>query len=238
LSPEIEELDFRSTPLGELVLRRRRDPVLQGEAVLEVKLGDDFLMSSRFTAGEIALAELGLAAVQAPRPDVVVGGLGLGYTAAAVLAQDAVRALLVIELLAPVIDWHRSGLVPLGPTLSADPRCRLVQGDFFALARTGFDAGDPARRFDAVLLDVDHAPGHVLDAQRGAFYEVNGLRSVARQLNPGGVFALWSNELPDAGFQRSLAAVFPWSRAEVVRFDNPYTGRESANTVYLARTAA
>jgi len=238
---EVEELDYRSTALGELVLRRRRDPVLHNEAVLEVKLGDDFLMSSRFTAGEIALAELGIAAVRAPQPDVVVGGLGLGYTAAAVLAQDAVRSLLVIELLEPVIDWHRRGLVPLGPTLTADPRCRLVQGDFFALASAplgGLDAAQPARRFDAVLLDIDHSPSHVLDAQRGAFYAAEGLRSVARQLHPGGVFALWSNERPDADFQRRLDAAFAASRAHEVRFDNPYTGGDSVNTVYVARTAA
>jgi spermidine synthase len=240
LSADVEELDYRRTPLGELVLRRRRDPALQGEVLLEVKLGDEFLMSSRFTAGEVALAELGLAAVRAPRPDVVVGGLGLGYTAVAVLAQERVRSLLVIELLEPVIDWHRSGLVPLGATLCADPRCRLRQGDFFALAcaaQGGLDAEDAARRFDAVLLDIDHSPRHVLDPRRGAFYDAEGLARVARQLRPGGVFALWSNELPDAAFQGALDAAFEASEAKVVRFDNPYTGSESANTVYVARTA-
>jgi len=234
---DVEELDYQKTSLGELVLRRRRDPALQGETVLEVKLGDDFLMSSRFTAGEIALAEQGLAAVRAARPTVCVGGLGLGYAAAAVLAHEAVRALLVVELLAPVIAWHRRGLVPLGATLVADPRCRLAQGDFFALARSGFDAKDPTCRFDAVLLDIDHSPGHVLDARRGAFYEVEGLRGIARQLNPGGVFALWSNELPDAAFERVLEGAFAVSQTHVVRFANPYTGGEAANTVYVARAA-
>lgn len=241
MSADVEELDYRRTPLGELVLRRRRDPALQGETLLEVKLGDEFLMSSRFTAGEVALAELGLAAVRAPRPDVVVGGLGLGYTAAAVLAQDRVRSLLVIELLEPVIDWHRRGLVPLGAALCGDPRCRLRQGDFFALARAaqgGLDAADPARRFDAVLLDIDHSPRHVLDPRRGAFYDAEGLARVARQLRPGGVFALWSNELPDAAFRGTLDAAFEASQAQVVRFENPYTGGESANTIYIARTAS
>jgi spermidine synthase len=237
---DIEELDYQKTPLGELVLRRRRDPALQGETVLEVKLGDDFLMSSRFTAGEIALAEHGLAAVHAARPAVCVGGLGLGYTAAAVLAQETVGALLVLELLAPVIDWHRRGLVPLGATLSADPRCRLVQGDFFALTRAaqgGLDPTDPARRFDAVLVDIDHSPRHVLDPQRGAFYRDDGLRSLLRHLHPGGVFALWSNEPPEVAFERTLEAVFADVRTQVVRFANPYTGGEAANTVYVARAA-
>lgn len=241
MNPDIEELDYRRTPLGELVLRRRREPALQGETVLEVKLGDDFLMSSRFTAGEIALAERGLAALQAPAADVVVGGLGLGYTAAAVLAHRTVRSLVVIEALDAVIDWHRRGLVPLGATLTADPRCRLVQGDFFALLRSvddGFDPDAPARRFHAVLVDIDHSPRHVLDSQHAAFYAAEGLQRIARHLHPGGVFALWSNELPDENFQRALETAFASSQAHVVRFDNPYTGGESANTVYVARTAS
>jgi len=240
LNTDFEELDYTSTPLGALVLRRRRDPVLGGEPLLEVKLGDDFLMSSRFTAGEVALAEHGLAAVRAAHPNVVVGGLGLGYTAAAVLAQPSVRSLLVIELLAPVIDWHRRRLVPLGGRLCADPRCRLLQGDFFALAgaaQGGLDPEDAARRFDAVLLDIDHSPRHVLDPRRGPFYEAEGLRAVPRHLHPGGVVALWSNEPPDADFQSALADVFASAQAHVVRFDNPYTGRESANTIYVANTA-
>ncbi len=241
MTTDFEELDYCSTPLGALALRRRRDPVLGGEPLLEVKLGDDFLMSSRFTAGEVALAEHGLAAVRAAHPDVVVGGLGLGYTAAAVLAQPSVRSLLVIELLGPVIDWHRRGLVPLGAQLCGDPRCRLLQGDFFALAAAaqgGLDPEDAARRFDAVLLDVDHSPRHVLDPRRGPFYEAAGLRALCRHLNSGGVFALWSNEPPDAEFQSALAQAFASSQAHVVRFDNPYTGHEAANTIYVARAAA
>jgi spermidine synthase len=235
---DFEELDYSRTPLGDLVLRRRVDPILQGEAALEVKLGDDFLMSSRFTAGEIALAELGLAALSASRPDVVVGGLGLGYSAAAVLAHEAVRSLLVIELLAPIIDWHHRGLVPLGATLSSDSRCRMVQGDFFALAaQGGLDPDDPARRFDAVLVDIDHSPRHLLDPGRGAVYESEGLRSIARQLHAGGVFALWSNERPDASFARTLEGAFASVQAQAVRFDNPYTGGESVNTIYVARRA-
>jgi len=239
MNPDIEELDYRRTALGELVLRRRREPALQGETVLEVKLGDDFLMSSRFTAGEIALADLGLAAVPPAPADIVVGGLGLGYTAAAVLAHKTVASLLVIEKLDAVIDWHQRGLVPLGETLTADSRCRLVQGDFFALMQSdhrGLDPDAPARRFHAILVDIDHSPRHVLSAPHGAFYDAEGLRRVARHLHPGGVFALWSNELPEEKFQCVLDAAFASSQAHVVRFDNPYTGGESVNTVYVART--
>src|SRR5436190_220214 len=128
------ELDYRRTPLGDLTLRRRRIPELDGLEVFEVKLGDAFLMSSLFHEVEVALAELGLAAAAGAELDVVVGGLGLGYTALAALKNPAVRSLLVVDALDAVIDWHRRGLVPLGPLLTADPRCRFVHGDFFKLA--------------------------------------------------------------------------------------------------------
>ena len=82
---DFEELDYQKTPLGEISLRRRAEPRIEGGIVYEVKLGDEFLMTSLFTASEIQLARLGLAALKGPDLDIVVGGLGLGYTAAAVL---------------------------------------------------------------------------------------------------------------------------------------------------------
>ena len=130
--PRFAELDWSRTPIGEVTLRRRVD-LTTGEDVYEVKLGEDFLMSSLFTVAEVEVARLALARLDGPALDVAVGGLGLGYTAEAVLADDRVRELVVVELLEPVLRWHQEGLVPVGPRLTADPRCRLVQGDFFAL---------------------------------------------------------------------------------------------------------
>lgn len=234
-----EELDYRPTPLGDLVLRRRRDPLL-GVDVLEIKLGDEFLMSSAFTVSEIALARLGLAAVPGPECEVVVGGLGLGYTAQAVLAHDAVTSLLVVEALEAVIDWHRSGLLPLGSVLTGDSRCRFVHGDFFALAASdgGFDPAQPARRFDAILVDIDHSPDALLAPAHAAFYQAAGLRRLAASLKPAGVFGLWSNARPDAGFTAILRQVFAVASAEPVTFHNPLQDRDYTQTVYLARTAA
>jgi spermidine synthase len=114
MSLNFAELDYRQTHLGELTLRRRRIPALDDTEVFEVKLGNDFLMSNLFNTGEIALADLGLAELDAGPLDVVVGGLGLGYTAAAALDHPTVRSVLVIEALVAIIDWHQSGLVPLG----------------------------------------------------------------------------------------------------------------------------
>lgn len=236
MTRRFEELDWQQTPIGEVSLRRRHDVTLDVE-VYEVKLGDEYLMSSLFTAAEIALARLGLAGLPAGPLDVVVGGLGLGYTAHAALQDPRVRDLVVVDYLAAVIGWHERGLLPLSAALTGDPRCRLVHGDFFALTAgdTGYDPAVPGRRFDAVLLDIDHSPEHLLHPGNGELYTVPGLRRLAAQLCPGGVFALWSNDPPDDAFTATLAAVFAGARAEVVTFDNPLQRRQSANTVYVAQ---
>jgi spermidine synthase len=240
MSRQFEELDFRRTPLGELSLRRRRIPSLGDLEVFEVKLGDAFLMSSLFHDVEVALSDLALATLVPGEWDVVVGGLGLGYTAMAALADARVRSLMVIEALDAVIEWHRRGLVPLGPKLTSDRRCRVVNADFFALASStgGFDLARPGRLFDAVLLDIDHSPTNLLNASHGAFYAPDGLRAVAAHLRPGGVFAMWSDDPPDENFQRALDEVFVESRAQVIQFANPLLERDSASTVYVARKSA
>ncbi len=237
MSLYFEELDYRLTPIGALSLRRRRDLSL-GIDVFEIKLGDEYLMSSLFTASEIALARLGLAELSGPGLDVVVGGLGLGYTAQAVLQHETVKDLLVVEALEAVINWHETGLLPLGLALRNDPRCRFVQGDFFALAdsKEGFDPDKTARHFDAILVDIDHSPNLLLNSRNTAFYQPEGLQRLAFHFRPGGVFGLWSNELPEESFTRRLSAVFPEARAERVTFHNPLQNRESTQTIYLART--
>ncbi len=230
-----EELDYQHTPMGELILRRRRVPTLENLEIFEVKLGEEFLMSSLFHAAEDALADLGLAELcDGGALDVVVGGLGLGYTAAAALAHAKVRSLLVVDVMAPVIEWHRRGLVPMATRLTGDARCQFVHGDFFALARSeaGFGGG---RRFHAVLLDIDHTPDFLLHPSHAEFYTPDGLRALARHILPGGVFALWSNDPADAAFVALLESVFTHVRAERITFPNPLTEATSSNTVYVAR---
>jgi spermidine synthase len=231
MSVYFEELDFRPTPMGVLSLRRRRQ-LSTGIDVYEIKLGDEFLMSSQFTVAEIALARLGLAALARTELDVVVGGLGLGYTAQAVLEESRVRSLIVVDALAEVIEWHERGLLPLGEQLTADPRCRFVHGDFFAMSASALDPQTPGRRFDAVLVDIDHSPTNLLHPRHAELYQPEGLRRLAGHLRPGGVFALWSNDPPDQTFKAALASVFATSDAHVVTFDNPLQGRDASNTVY------
>jgi spermidine synthase len=229
MSALFEEIDYRTTPLGAISLRRRRLLSLDRD-VFEVMLGDEHLMSSLFTEGEIALTEIGLAASDAPVLDVVVGGLGLGYTAAAALDDPRVRSVVVIDAIEAVIDWHRQGLVPLGARLTEDPRCSLVHGDFFAMM-----AEDGPAPVHAVLLDIDHSPRALLNAANGAFYSAEGLGGVARWLWPGGVFAMWSDEAPDPEFEAAMAEVFEACAATVVEFPNPLTGGRSSCTIYTGR---
>lgn len=235
MGARFQELDWRRTPLGELVLRRRWDPVFDRE-VHEIKLNDEFLMSSLFTVSEVELAHLALAGLDGPL-DVVVGGLGLGYTARTVLEHPAVRSMVVIDALGEVIEWHQRGLLPGGQELAADPRCRLVHADFFALARSdrGLDPDDPDRLFHAVIVDIDHSPRHLLHPDNADFYAPEGVRRLAARLHPGGVFALWSNDPPDDDYTATLAEGFARVSAEVVRFHNPLQQREATATVYLAR---
>jgi spermidine synthase len=235
MSRDFEELDYRETPLGVLSLRRRRMLSL-GREIFEVKLGEAFLMSSLFHEVEEALAHLGLSELKGDAWDVVVGGLGLGYTAAAALEHRQVMSLLIVDALEAVIEWHQRGLVPLGKKLTRDPRCRMVHADFFEQAQSaqGFDPERPGRKFHAVLLDIDHSPRNLLHPGNAAFYEPDGLRALASHLHPGGIFALWSDDPPDEDFLEGLSTAFANARAHIVTFPNPLTESDSASTVYVA----
>ncbi len=233
-----EELDYRKTPLGDLMLRRRRLLQLGGLEIYEVKLGDYFLMSSLFHEAEAQLSKLGLALLEKQDLDVVVGGLGLGYTAVSALEDDRVNSLVVVEYLEGVIQWHQDGLVPLGKTLTADPRCRLVHGDFFAMSRDlskRFYPKNPGKQYDAILLDIDHTPTNVLHQTNTRFYTQEGLEEVAQHLKPGGVFALWADGFPEPSFTDHLAKVFARAKAHTVKFDNPVAGGSSEGAVYVAQ---
>lgn len=238
MSVDYEELDFQATELGDLLLRRRRLPQLGDTDIFEVKLGEFFLMSSLYHEAEWQLATLGLAAVDGDALDVVVGGLGLGYTAASALEEERLQSLVVVEYLQPVIDWHRKGLVPMGERLNLDPRCHLARADFFALSRnraSSFDERYPEKKHDAILLDIDHTPTHVLHQTNTRFYTEEGMGEMATRLRSGGVFALWADGEPEDWFTERLGRVFATAEARSVSFPNPVTGGESVGTVYVAR---
>ncbi len=234
MSARFAELDYQCTPRGDVSLRRRQDPVLQKD-VFEVLLGDEYLMSSAFTVAEEQLAHLALDALGDGPADVVVGGLGLGYTAAAALANDRVRSLFVVDAFDAVIDWHQRRLLPVSSALLDDRRCRLVRADFFGglddVTAWGIGAG---QRPHALLVDIDHSPRHLLHPDHAALYTRRGLALLADRLHPGGVFGLWSDDPPDDAFVADVAAVFADVTAHTVTFGNPLTVGQSANTVYVA----
>lgn len=236
MPPLFEEIDSQQSALGEISLRKRRIPIFGDREIFEVKLGDEFLMSSMFVEAEEALSDLGLAAVQGEDLDVVVGGLGLGYTAVAALNDTRIAELLVVDALDTVIGWHQDEKVPLGKILNADKRNRYVLGSFFDLAispSTGFDPLSPGKKFDAILLDIDHSPTEYLNAANASFYTSENLNLMAEQLKPKGVFAMWSQNVPEADFEALLKSVFPEVSSHVIAFYNPFQNNESTNSVYV-----
>ena len=147
---------------------------------------------------------------------------------------------MVIEYLAPVIEWHRNGLVPLGETLTGDQRCRLTQADFFALSQdveNSFNPENPEKKHDAILLDIDHTPTNVLHQTNVRFYTEEGLKELARHLKPDGVFALWADGEPEASFADQLSRVFGWAEGHTIEFDNPITEDSSKGAVYVAKNS-
>ncbi len=234
MAARFEVLDLVPTAMGDISLWRRINPS-GGDDIFEVKLGDEYLMSSVFTVAEVEVALLALAAAPERPLDVVVGGLGLGYTAQTVLDDPRVASLVVVDALAPVIDWHERGLVPVSVSSSSDPRCRLLLGDFFALTGSGgYDEVDAERRYDAIVVDIDHSPRHLLNPGHAGFYTPSGTERLAGRLRPGGVFTLWSNDPPDDDYLAVLRSAFVDVRCEVVSFANPLQDRAATNSVYIA----
>ena len=238
MSVNYEEIDYQTTPLGDLILRRRRMSQLGDLDIYEVILGDDFLMTSLFHEAEYQLSKLGLNLAIGKDLDVVIGGLGLGYTAMSALEDDRVESLVVVEYLEAVIGWHQKGLVPLGNQLLDDARCKLSHSDFFGdSARTGkgFDPDYPEKKHDVILLDIDHTPTNLLHQTNARFYSAEGLKELRTHLNPRGVFAMWADGVPDESFTQTLNGVFDSAASHTIEFENPITGGTSKGTVYVAQ---
>ncbi len=271
-----EELDHGMTPLGELILRRREVLSLDRAEVYEVKLAGEFLMSSIVNDAEIALADFALAlqqpasepcptsptVVACDRRDVLVGGLGLGYTAKAALDADNIASVTVIEYLERVIAWHENELVPLGRSLTQDARCRLVHGDFFATVGSPAKQNEGAplaarppvsiprfksdaalaecasKQFHAILLDIDHSPQCLLHAGHAAFYTAEGLKRLTGHIHPGGVFALWSADPLEKSLMDGLSGAFESVQVREAKFYNPLLGRHDVNYIVVARRAS
>lgn len=230
MSPyNLEILAYEDSPLGPLCLRRRAVLSMPGTVVTEVTLNHAFLMSSYNTASERALADIAVAMHPDAELRVLVGGLGLGYTAHAALATTRVATVEVVEFLPQVIQWLAQGLVPLSPALNADPRFTTAAGDIYARL-----AAAPTDRFDLILIDVDHAPDDQLSRTNDFFYTREGLELASRHLAPGGILGVWSYA-ESSPFARALREVFREVRIEPVTFFNELIDEETTDWLFFAR---
>ncbi len=218
------------TDMGTLMLRRRWSPALKRD-VFEMTLDGKLMMSSAVNVSEQALAERALALLAQKPLRVMIGGLGFGFTAMAALADSQVQDLTVMERLAPVIDWHRSGLFPWSDALTSDPRLQIVEGDFFAAMAP--DANRDAR-YDAILVDIDDSPDLLWHNRHAVFYEARGLEALHRNLRPAGVLALWCATHPGETFMRAVHAVFATASLLEVPFENPCVRKSVTDYIVLA----
>ena len=226
---DFEYLASEESPIGLISLRRRRLLSLPDTVVIEITLDHQFLMSSLHTASERALAGAAVAMHGGSGLRALVGGLGLGYTAQALLESERVARVEVVEYLAPVIRWMAEGLVPLSETLRHDARLAICQGDVYARVLRPSD-----ERWDLILIDVDHSPDEPLGAQSDSFYSEAGLRRARASLAPGGVLGVWSYA-ECSPFADALDRVFSEVRVEPVRFRNELFDEEETNWLFFAR---
>ena len=230
-----DEVARSESERGEVVLRRRRpgepsrvaaaDPE-DDPGVLELRVNGVFVMDTRETTTEQELARAALDRVDDPR-DVLVGGLGLGYTVREVLTDRRVERLVVVEVEPALVRWMRDGTVPHGPSFLADARLRVVEADLLeAVQEASPDS------FDLVLLDVDNGPGHLVHDSNSGVYRSPFLRQVAAMLRTGGALVVWSAAEAD-DLAETLEEVF----GAVARVPLPVRlqGREEHYWLYLAR---
>ena len=227
--PNFKILAYDETTLGPLCLRWRELLAEPGTIVTEVSLNHEFLMSSYNTASERALASVALEMLAGEGLDVLVGGLGLGYTAREALQSSRVARVEVVEFLPQVIGWLDQGLIPLAGELKADPRLAVVQGDVYRRL-----AEPPARAYDLILIDVDHSPEDRLSAANGSFYTEEGLARAKSHLKPGGVLGVWSYD-ESAPFAEALRRVYREVRVVPVEFKNRFVGETQTDWLFFAR---
>ncbi len=222
------------TDMGTLMLRRRWSPALECD-VFEMTLDGKLMMSSAITVSEQALARHALALLPDRPLRVLIGGLGFGFTALAALTDPRVEELTVIERLEPVMAWHRSGFFPWSGKLTADPRVKIVEGDFFAAVAGELEVD---ARYDAILIDIDDSPSLLWHDRHAAFYETGSLEALHRNLRPGGVLALWCATHPGEPFVKIVDAVFATALLVEVPFENPCVRQSVTDYLVLATARA
>ena len=225
---EYVEVARAESPRGEVVLRERRDPECGENApcVLELRVNGVFVMDTLETSSEKGLATAALRQVDEPR-EVLVGGLGLGFTVHEVLADQRVERLVVVEIEDALVQWMREGTVPHGPAYLADERVSVVTADI----RVAIGEARPAS-YDLVLLDVDNGPGFLVHDDNAAVYQREFLEQLASCLRHGGALVIWS-----AAESPTLAAEMRdvFGDAVAVPYDVNLQSRDEQYWIYLSR---
>jgi spermidine synthase len=180
------------TPVGEWQLQRRDDHY-------EIICNGVFLMASYNVASDRRLATLALARLAGDGLRILVGGLGIGFTAQAVLQDTRVATLEVVEIEPVIIAWHQRHLAALCGRPLDDPRTALVQGDLAHVALAG-------EAYDAILLDTDNGPDWLIREANARLYTPEAARRFLDALSPGGVLAYWSAS-PASGLAEVLAGL-------------------------------
>ena len=224
----LEILAYEPSPLGPLCLRRRELLSQPGTTVTEVTPNHEFLMSSLYTDSERKLASMALQMHCGSNLRVLVGGLGLGYTAREVLLSDRVARVEVLELLPQVMDWLAKGLVPLSSELNNQQRLVITQGDIYRRLE-----GPAEELFDVILIDVDHSPDERLDDESISFYTTPGLMAARRHLAADGVLAVWSYA-ESSPFSDALHSVFRQVHVKPVTHDNHLIDEQLTDWLFFA----
>jgi spermidine synthase len=229
MSPSnLEILAYETTPLGVLCLRRRELLSRPGTVITEITLDHELLMSSHNTVSERALADEALARHPGVNLSVLVGGLGLGYTANQLLQSQRVGRVEAVEYLPEVVAFLRDGLVPLSSALLADSRFAVRPGDVYKLL-----AEPPGERWDLLLIDVDHSPEENLDAANRSFYTEAGLASARQHLAPAGILGVWSYA-EASPFADALRATFDTVEVVPVSFVDDLVDEEHTDWLFIA----
>jgi spermidine synthase len=179
----IQTLAHRHGPRGEVVLRRR---VRDGGQVEELIINGVFAMDSSETGTERLLAELALPSGHGHR--VLLGGLGLGFTVAALSALE-VDAIDVVEIEQCLIDWAYGGIAPSLAAAASDPRVHLHAGDIRLVLEGVIE--ELVGPWDAIVLDVDNGPDFLIHPRNRALYTEDSLGAAYAQLSPGGTLVIW-----------------------------------------------
>ena len=162
--------------------------LFQRDTEFSIRIDNCELMNSRAHGSEEKLAELGCAGLlSVTKSRVLVGGLGMGFTAAAALRHLGGDAQLeVAELLPAVVRWNREHLGHLAGFPLKDPRVMIREIDVAILIKSSSQA------YDAILLDVDNGPDGLTQKENDWLYSNAGLKATCRALKPGGTLAVWS----------------------------------------------